>query len=168
MSSPVFAQWECSTNYSNFFVFDGINGATKSHLVAETGRNYGLMVIQDINGSGYPDIVMLASNLREHITVIENHEGQYLELLWDRLFEQNYPNDYKELKVYENSIFDYDGDGKTEILYGLFDELDGNKWRTYIIDAISGEEKYRIDDSMPLGLLIQEKTKKYLLEMVLM
>jgi hypothetical protein len=146
--------------YSNFFVFDGINGATKSHLVAETGRNYGLMVIQDINGSGYPDIVMLASNLREHITVIENHEGKYLELLWDRLFEQNYPNDYKELKVYENSIFDYDGDGKTEILYGLFDELDGNKWRTYIVDALSGEEKYRIDDSMPLGLLIQENTKK--------
>jgi len=146
--------------YSNFFVFDGINGATKSHLLAETGRNYGLMVIQDINGSGYPDIVMLASNLREHITVVENHNGKYLELLWDQLFEQNYPNDFKELKVYENSIFDYDGDGETEILYGLFDELDGNIWRTYIVDAISGKEKYKIDDTIPLGLLIKEDTQQ--------
>jgi len=146
--------------YSNFFVFDGTNGGTKSHLVADTGRNYGLMVVQDINGSGYPDIVMLASNLREHITVIENHDGKYLELLWDQLFEQNYPNDFKELRVYENSIFDYDGDGRTEILYGLFDELDGNKWRTYIVDALSGKEKYRIENSVPLGLLVQENTEK--------
>ncbi|HXG25102.1 MAG TPA: VCBS repeat-containing protein, partial [Chthonomonadales bacterium] len=127
--------------YDHTFVFDGRSGKLMMKLAWHSGRNYGTMVVRDIDGDGYPDVVMLADILREHIGVIKNEGGKALRLLWDRFYEQNYPEDHKSLRVLAESVDDFDGDGKIEVVYSLYDEKADAQWHTLIVDAVSGKVK---------------------------
>ncbi len=138
--------------YNSFFVYDGRTGAVKMSLEAPLGRNYGLLIVQDIDGDGYPDIIMLAEQLREHITVVHNEGGRSLRLLYDKFYEQNYPRDLRELRTLPGSVQDWDGDGQVEILYGLYDETDGDLWQTLLINAVTGEVKLTLDNYYPVTL----------------
>ena len=50
---------------------------------------------------------MLADNLDEHISVIDNTEAGF-KLLWNKYYEYSYPEDNKELRFSLNSISDFD------------------------------------------------------------
>jgi hypothetical protein len=138
--------------YNHFFVYDGRSGAVKMSLEANVGRNYGRLIVQDINGDGYPDLVMLADDLREHVCVVRNEGGQSLRLLWDKFYEQDYPVDQKELRTLPGSVGDWDGDGRVEILCGLYDETDGDMWRTLLVDALTGERKIVLNGYYPVTM----------------
>jgi hypothetical protein len=138
--------------YNHFFVYDGRTGAVKMSLEAHTGRNYGRLIVEDIDSDGYPDIVMLADDLREHVCVVRNEGGKSLRLLWDEFYEQNYPVDQKELRTLPGSVGDWDGDGRVEILYGLYDETHGNMWRTLLVDALTGDRKIVLEGYYPMTL----------------
>ncbi len=138
--------------YNSFFVYDGRTGAVKMSLDAHLGRNYGLLTVEDIDGDGYPDIVMLAEQLREHVCVVRNEEGKSLRLLWEKFYEQNYPVDQKELRTLPGSVGDWDGDGRVEVLYGVYDETDGDTWRTFLVDALTGAIKVSLDGYYPVTL----------------
>ncbi|MBN1349241.1 hypothetical protein JXJ21_07520 [candidate division KSB1 bacterium] len=140
-----------AATYGNFFVYSGIDGSVKMHLEAPTGRNYGLLVVKDIDGDGYPDIVMFADRVREHICAVKNVAGDSLQLLWDKFFEQNYPIDHKELRLFDHAVDDFDGDGKVELLYGLWDETSQPNWATYLVDAVTGDIKYHLPDTYPVN-----------------
>lgn len=140
-----------AVTYSNFFVYDGVTGNIKMHLEAHTGRNYGLLVVQDLDNDGFADIVMFASRVREHIAVVKNEGGDSLRLLWDKFFEQNYPVDHRELRMFDHAADDFDGDGRTELLYGLWDESTRPNWTTYLVDALTGEIKHALENSYPIN-----------------
>ena len=140
-----------AATYGNFFVYSGIDGSVKMHLKAHTGRNYGLLVVKDIDHDGYPDIIMFADRVREHIAVIKNESGDSLRLLWDKFFEQNYPIDHKELRLFDDAVDDFDGDGRVELLYGLWDESQHPNWTTFVVDAITGDVKVKIPDTYPIN-----------------
>lgn len=137
--------------YDHTFVFDGRSGKPLMKLEWNSGRNYGTMVVRDIDGDGYPDVVMLADVLREHIGVIKNEDGKALRLLWDRFYEQNYPEDHKSLRVLAESVDDFDGDGKIEIVYSLYDGKTDSRWHTLIVDAVSGNVKADLPDVAVAG-----------------
>jgi len=140
-----------AATYGRFLVYSGLDGSVKMELEVNTGRNYGMLVVQDIDQDGYPDIIMFADQLREHIALVKNEKGKSLRLLWDKFFEQNYPVDQKELRVFDDAVDDFDDDGQIEILYGLWDETTRSNWRTILVDAVSGEIKYEIPDAYPIN-----------------
>lgn len=141
-----------AVTYSNFFVYDGVTGAIKMHLEAHVGRNYGLLVVQDLDQDGFPDIVMFSSRVREHIAVVKNETGDSLRLLWDKFFEQNYPTDHRELRLFNHAVDDFDGDGRIELLYGLWDETGTPNWTTCLVDALTGEVKHALKDTYPINV----------------
>jgi outer membrane protein assembly factor BamB len=135
--------------YGHVFVFDGRSGRTKVDMEWHAGRNYGTLVVKDVNADGYPDVVILSDQLREHVAAIQNEAGKSLRLLWDTFYEQNYPEDKKSLRVLSESVDDFDGDGRTEIVYAVCDETTDGKWHTLVVDALTGSVKRNL-----LGYLV--------------
>lgn len=130
-----------AATYNNVFVYDGRSGKKLCELEWNCGRNYGSMVVKDLDHDHFPEVVILADNLREHVAVLKNEQGKSLKLLWDRFYEQNYPNDFVSLSVLNNAVEDYDGDGRLEIAYAVCDDHVDRRWHTLIVDALSGETK---------------------------
>jgi hypothetical protein len=137
--------------YDHVFVIDGRTGAYKMQLEIPVGRNYGTLVIKDVDGDGYPDVVLLEDQLREHIALVKNEAGQALRLLWNHFYEQNYPEDNKALRVLNESVDDFDGDGQTEVVYSLFDATADAQWHTLVVDALSGAIKADIPGRYLVG-----------------
>ena len=138
--------------YSHVFVFDGRTGNTVMELEWNGGRNYGTLVVQDVDGDRYPEVIVLAAVLREHIAVLHNEQGKSLRLLWDRFYEQNYPQDFVSLRVLTNSVADFDRDGRTDVVYSVWDERVDRHWRTLLVDALSGEVKSEMLDHYLAGV----------------
>jgi outer membrane protein assembly factor BamB len=138
--------------YNTVFVFDTATGNPKITLDWNSGRNYGTLVVKDIDADGWPDVVVLADVLREHVAVIRNEQGQSLKLLWDKFYEQNYPDDRVSLRVLAESADDFDGDGRSEIIYSVCDERSGGRWSTLVVDAVSGEVRHELAGHYLVGI----------------
>lgn len=130
--------------YNTVFVYDTQSGQPKITYDWNSGRNYGTLVVKDVDADGWPDLVMLADSLREHVAVIRNEGGQSLRLLWDKFYEQNYPEDHVSLRILAESADDFDGDGRTEVAYAVYDDRSDGRWRTLVVDAVSGELKHEL------------------------
>ena len=129
------------TTYDRIFVFSGRNGRKLIDYTWPSGRNYGITVIQDVDGDGYPDVIVLADYLREHIAVVKNEGGKSLRMLWDNFYEQDYPDDHKSLRLMTEFVGDFDGDGRFEIAGSLFDSTGDSVWHTFLLDALTGVVK---------------------------
>jgi hypothetical protein len=138
--------------YSHVFVFDGRSGKPVMDLEWNSGRNYGTLVVEDVDGDRYPDVIVLAAVLREHIAVLHNDAGRSLRLLWDRFYEQNYPQDFVALRVLTNAVKDFDRDGHADVAYSVWDERIDRRWRTLVVDALSGEVKSELLDRYLVGV----------------
>jgi outer membrane protein assembly factor BamB len=137
--------------YNTVFVFDTATGNAKITFDWNSGRNYGTLVVKDIDADGWPDVIVLADVLREHVAVIRNEYGESLKLLWDKFYEQNYPDDRVSLRVLSESADDFDGDGRHEIVYSVCDERAGGRWNTLVVDAVSGEIKQTLSGQYLVG-----------------
>ncbi len=140
------------TTYDRVFVFNGRNGRKLIDYSFPSGRNYGITVVEDIDGDGYPDVVILADYLREHIAVVKNEGGKSLRMLWDRFYEQDYPDDDKSLRLMTESVGDFDGDGNLEIAGSLFDGTDDAVWHTFLLDALTGAIKQDVTSICLIGV----------------
>ncbi|MGH7134922.1 MAG: FG-GAP repeat domain-containing protein, partial [Pirellulales bacterium] len=138
--------------YNAVFVFDTATGNPMITLDWNSGRNYGTLVVKDIDADGWPDVIVLADVLREHVAVIRNEQGRSLKLLWDKFYEQNYPDDRVSLRVLAESVDDFDGDGRFEIVYSVFDERSSGRWSTLVVDAVSGEVKNDLSGHYLVGI----------------
>lgn len=145
--------------YSHAFVFDGRSGTKLMEVEWNAGRNYGSLVVRDLDADGYPDVVVLAGQLREHISVLHNEGGKLLKLLWDKFYEQNYPEDFVTLRTLTRAVGDFDNDGKTEIAYSVWDERIDRHWRTLIVDAVTGTQLAELQDAYLVGIADIEGTE---------
>ncbi|HQO33598.1 MAG TPA: VCBS repeat-containing protein [bacterium] len=131
--------------YDRMYVYETSDGRPSMFCLWESGRNYGELVAENIDNDPYPELIMHAYELREHLSVLDN-DGKNLTLLWDHFFEQNYPIDNKDYFCCENSVQDFDGDGRKEVLLSLYNDTGDERWHVLVVDAITGETRYDIPD----------------------
>ena len=120
-------------------VLDADTGEIKfdAHYSVEDqwGRPYGLFQATDLDGDGMPDFVMISCQVEEYIAIARNVDGKRIEKLWDKFVEKDWPEDHKELRPQITSVADLRGDGKKELIVGVWEN---DAWRTLIIDPVKG------------------------------
>lgn len=128
-------------SHSELTALDPTTGKTMVHLAYGSGRrNYGL--IQAVNLDEEPDdeIVVLADQAYPHMEVLKLNGG-FPHLRWFRSFwPENRDTDYHvRFTALPNSISDFDGDGRLEIAYSLFNDRGDRLWHIQVVDAWTGE-----------------------------
>jgi outer membrane protein assembly factor BamB len=107
------------------------------------GRPYGLIQAVDLDGDGFCDVVVASCQVEEYIAVLHNEAGKALKLAWSHFVEHDHPDDFREVRPQITSIADLDGDGRKEIVLGLFNEQNDGRWRTVVLDALAGWDARR-------------------------
>jgi hypothetical protein len=102
------------------------------------GRPYGLLTATDIDDDGLRDVAILACQVEEYITILRNDGGRRLQPLWSVFIEHDLPDDFRELRPNITSLADVNGDGKKELVVGLFNLTGDNRWHTVVIDPMRG------------------------------
>ena len=138
------------------YLFDVMTGRMKSSFRwtsnGERHRNYGLLQLVDIDGDGAREVVIVAERVARHIAVIDNDGAGNLSLLWDRFVEFIYPEDTTELRHTVNSIADVDGDGKPELVVGIYNGRKDGRWWLEVIDPLTGRVKREFPDRYLWGV----------------
>lgn len=130
-------------------VLDSETGSVKFEVHYEPegtegwGRPYGLLEATDLDEDGYPDLTMVSCQVEEYLAVARNVGGQALEKRWGRFVEKDWPTDRLELRPQVTSLADVDGDGRPELVVGLWDS---ETWRTAVIDPAVGFEAQRLTE----------------------
>ncbi|NLH98999.1 MAG: VCBS repeat-containing protein [Chthonomonadales bacterium] len=103
-----------------------------------TGRPYGLLQAVDIDGDGYRDAVMVSCQVEEYIGIVRNEGGKAFRYVWSRFIEHDLPDDFYELRPNITSFSDVNGDGRREMVVGLFNVEGDKRWHTVVFDAFGG------------------------------
>jgi len=103
-----------------------------------TGRPYGLLRAVDVDGDGFRDAVMVSCQVEEYIGIVRNKQGRAFEYAWSRFIEQDLPDDFVELRPNVTSLADVNGDGKRELVLGLFNIGGDSRWHTVVFDTLKG------------------------------
>lgn len=111
----------------------------------DAGRPYGLVAAADLNGDTFPDAVVASCQVEEYAGVLLNEGGQGFRPLWGRFIEHDLPRDDFELRPQTTSVVDLDGDGRPELVLGLFNESRDGRWRTVVIAPLAGFAARRIE-----------------------
>lgn len=129
--------------YGQLFAWQGTTGANLIDFTftsgANQGRNYGIVKVKNTDDDPYPEVIIMANSLNEHVTLLDNlgpSAGKIkMSVLWDQWFEYSYPEDHKSLRVSPNGVNDVDNDGRQEVVYSLFNDTGDNQWHLLIYDA---------------------------------
>ena len=105
-------------------------------------RKRGYVCAQDIDGDGYGEIIIIGC-FPYHVDMID-FDGKDLSFGWTHIYDDKIERAFKVSKALTNSVGDFDGDGKFEVLVNVYNDKDDGKWHATIYDAVSGEEKYDI------------------------
>lgn len=105
------------------------------------GRNYGFFKLMDIDNDGCKEGIIVADGVSKHIGVVDNSQHG-TQLLWDRYIEYD-SLVTKIVRVVPDPVQDIDGDGKVEIVYGVYDTTIPG-WTLYIVDAYTNTNKQTI------------------------
>lgn len=97
------------------------------------GRPYGLLHATDLDGDGWPDTVMICCQVEEYIGIARNVGGKKLEKIWGKFIDKDFPTDFKELRPQITSVADVQGNGKVELIVGLWEN---DSWHTLVIDPL--------------------------------
>ncbi|OGD19134.1 MAG: hypothetical protein A2W03_05860 [Candidatus Aminicenantes bacterium RBG_16_63_16] len=124
-------------------VIDPDTGSVKSegHLVPDAsaplplGRPYGLLQSADLDGDGRREIVLVSCQVEEYASVTGLDGRGRIRKLWAHFVEKDWPVDDRELRPQVTSLADVDGDGRPELVLGLWDA--GN-WATLVLDPLKG------------------------------
>jgi len=111
----------------------------------DTGRPYGLIQATDIDGDGFRDVIVASCAVEEYVAVLKNEGGKAFRLLWSRFVERDLPKDDYELRPQTTSVADVDGDGRNELVLGLFNLTGDQRWHTVVLDAFVGWDARKLD-----------------------
>jgi len=119
-------------------ILDADTGEVQSDVYydagGENGRPYGLLQAIDLDHDGKPEVVMAGCQVEEYLAVARN-DGTALKMLWGQFVEKDWPADEKELRPQVTSLSDVQGNGKVELIIGLWEN---GAWKTAIIDPLQG------------------------------
>lgn len=104
------------------------------------GRPYGLLHAADIDGDGFPDLIMVGTHVEEYIAVLRNERGRGLSPAWTLFVEKDFPEDHRRLVAKPTSLMDVNGDGRPELVLGLYNLTGDQRWRTVVFDPLTGHE----------------------------
>ena len=109
------------------------------------GRPYGLLHAGDLDGDGYPDVVVAGCAVEEYLAVLRNVDGKGLELAWAQFIEKDFPDNERELLPNHTSVADIDGDGRKELVVGLYNMQGDGEWHTIAFGAAEGFDSRKLD-----------------------
>ena len=132
--------------YKHIYAWQGDDGTNIIDFEFTTGhnrgRNYGIIKLKNVDNDPYPEVIIMASSLNEHVTLLDNtglSDSQIeLSVLWDHWFEYSYPDDLKALRVSPHAVNDLDNDGQIEVVYALYNDTGDKQWHLLIYDAQTG------------------------------
>jgi PQQ-like domain len=104
------------------------------------GRPYGLLHALPFARGERPGIVLASCQVEEYLAVTGRDDGVGLRGLWGRFVEKDFPEDHRELRPQPTSLADLQGEGRVELVVGLWEE---GAWRTLVIDPRAGFEAQR-------------------------
>jgi len=107
----------------------------------QKGRPYGILEIADIDGDGYPDVVMVSKNVEQYIGVARNIGGKELRLAWSKWVSLDFPDEQIKLRFGIEALPDLRGDGKRELIVSMFNEDNDGRWKTVVFDGLLGYDK---------------------------
>ena len=105
---------------------------------SDIGRPYGLLHAADVDGDGFPDALEVLTQVEEYISVLSNEDGKGLAPVWNLYVEKDFPEDHRELRAQPTSLVDVNGDGKLELVLGVYNVGEGERWRTIVLDTFGG------------------------------
>ena len=128
-------------------------GELVSHTTWDPGganqRHYGWNQLVDVFGDGRLDFVNVS--LTKHVDVLRCDEDGKLSLAWTRGWPDPVTTEARSLVCPADPIADVDGDGRKELIVGVFDGLADNRWHLFAYDGATGELKAEALDLVPLA-----------------
>jgi hypothetical protein len=139
-------------SWCHVWSLDLTTGEIASHTTWDPGeanqRHYGFNRLIDVDGDGRLDFVNLA--LTKHIDVLRNDGGRFVHA-WTRAWPDPVTTEARSLRWPGEPVVDLDGDGKPEIVAGLFDGRTDRRWHLLLFDATTGTPKGEALDVVPLA-----------------
>jgi hypothetical protein len=98
-------------------------------------RPYGLLTAAPLRPGGPAEVVLVSCQVEEYLAVTRRTRGGGLARRWGRHVEKDWPVDVRELRPQPSSLGDVDGDGRPELVVGLWSD---DRWRTLVLDPEVG------------------------------
>lgn len=140
-------------SWSHVWSIDLSTGKIVSHETWDTHssspRQYGWNQLIDVDGDGALDFVNVS--MTKHVDVLRNDGNGRLKFAWSHGWSDVITTEKRALRPISDGILDVDGDGKMEVIAGLFDGLGDNRWHLYVWDAATGAVKAEEPDLAPLA-----------------
>ena len=128
------------TEHSVIWGYDADTGKKKWEITGPHLRNYGFAGLFDINGDNRKELILVNDAVQPHMSAIifSQSEQKYL---WDKYYGMR----DSVVKTTSLPISDIDGDGLSEIFFNVIDRKT-NKRKAEVLDAITGEAKYILEN----------------------
>jgi len=131
--------------WEGILVYQGARGELLMTFPQEklhSARKRGFVTARDLDGDGLPEIVIIGL-YTSHVNVIQNG-GQDLSLAWSKMYEDDILWQRRIVRIVTHSVEDYDGDGRYEIVFNLWNEHGDGRWHVKGLDALTGEERFDV------------------------
>lgn len=122
-------------------IFNGQTGQLKAEVPWSVGRNYGVLVAQNVNETPEKEIFIVCDFVL-HVDGIQFSDGAWHHAWGHKYFDPNQPQPQgreKYIHVGPNPIVDINGDGRFEMVYMLIDAALDDQWHLRVRDAMTGE-----------------------------
>lgn len=108
-------------------------------------RPYGLLTAAPLRPGGLAEVVLVSCQVEEYLAVTRRTRSGGLARRWGHHIEKDWPVDERELRPQPSSLTDVDGDGRPELVVGLWSD---DRWRTLVLDPETAfdEPKHVFED----------------------